>query len=60
MIATQGNGENPILKYVEQFIMEYSIDGTNWVNVTSDGTGIGPAQVITILFFSFAIDRGGP
>lgn len=45
MIATQGDGTSPILQYAEQFEMEYSLDGSNWINVTEDGANIGPRQV---------------
>ena len=47
MIATQGHGGEPILQYVERFEVQYSLDGTNWMNVTEDGTGTGTAQVRT-------------
>ena len=47
MIATQGHGGEPILKYVEEFEVQYSLDGMNWINVTGDGTGIGTPQVRT-------------
>ena len=45
MIATQGRGGEPILKYVSEFEIQFSMDGKEWVNITGDGTGIGTAQV---------------
>ena len=45
MIATQGHGGEPILKYVEEFQIQYSMDAANWLNLTEDGSGVGAPQV---------------
>ena len=45
MIATQGHGGEPILKYVEEFQIQYSMDAGSWMNITEDGSPVGAPQV---------------
>jgi len=47
MIATQGHGGEPILKYIKEFQIQYSMDKASWMNITEDGSGVGAPQVFS-------------
>ncbi len=53
MIATQGEGGQPIATFIKTLIIRYSLDNTQWYNVTADGTGTGPPQVASSLLLFF-------
>jgi len=58
MIATQGHGGEPILKYIKEFQIQYSMDKASWMNITEDGSGVGAPQVriafdLSLIFIAF-------